>query len=154
MTEIIRVMNASDTIDLSNIIYSNFEYLEGVESSKHCVSQISRLIKNIDTVIYYAVNNNKLIGYIVGTKNIKGGKKFMYVSYVYVLEMYRGGRIGKKLFDEMEKCCMVDNINMIVLTYNEYDVKVAKFYTNMGYIKASHDLHQHHPGFETICKEF
>jgi ribosomal protein S18 acetylase RimI-like enzyme len=114
---------------LANVIYQNFIYLEKEPQLMHTKDEIIKLLSSNDLMCYLVYHNNKLIGYLVGEFKNVSDRFVFYVSYVYVMDSYRGHKIGTHLMDILIDYCKNNGIKFIVLTCDTFDKKIIDFYT-------------------------
>lgn len=130
---IIKVNELKDKLSFADVVYENFSYLKNYSHSNHSVLNICNELKKLGTVIYFAMEDNKLIGYLIGIKTYYKNYPIMYISYIYVLDNYRKKGYGKRLMDNANKYCIDNNLDYITLKYHISNEKAQVFYKNMGF---------------------
>lgn len=120
---------------LANIAFNNFKYLTQYPELQHTQNDIKTIINSSGNLSYLLYNNNKLIGYMIGDfRTFPDGRYGYYISYVYIMEKYRGLGLGSKLMDILLQECKNRNIvKCIILTCDSRDGKIIKFYRKYGF---------------------
>lgn len=130
---IIKINELKDKLSFADVVYENFSYLKNYSHSNHSTLNICNELKKLGTVIYFAIHDNKLIGYLIGIKSYHKNHPIMYISYIYVLDDYRKKGYGKRLMDSANKYCIDNNLDYITLKYHISNEKASIFYKNMGF---------------------
>lgn len=89
----------------------------------------------LDQLFLVAIENNKVVGYIMGEKN---KSKFIFLNLIAVDKKQRGKGIGKLLLKEFEnraKKMKFENIGLISPKWNK---KTSKFYKKNRYFEMKH----------------
>ena len=93
----------------------------------------STLFKDImynDMSLYFiAIVDEKRAGYVGSWLTIPNAE----ILNLFVLEQYRGKKIGKKLMNEVIDACQKKNIEMLTLEVNENNNYAIKMYEDLGF---------------------
>jgi ribosomal protein S18 acetylase RimI-like enzyme len=117
-----------------NVIYNNFIHLSKYPHLKHSKKEILRLLKSKNVILYVAVINNKISGYLLGEVIVlNDGRTVLYITYLYVATKFRKLGIASKLIDAANVYTMDKKINGLMLTCNTHDKYVLNFYTKKGF---------------------
>lgn len=81
---------------------------------------------------YYIINYNRIpVGYI----SIKKEEDSLFISKIYILNAYRGKKIGKESMLFIEEKAKIYNFKTITLTVNKNNVNSILFYEKFGFKK-------------------
>jgi ribosomal protein S18 acetylase RimI-like enzyme len=119
----------------ANIIYNNFLYLTEFPHLSHNKKTIIDTLRLPNNLCFLVYNDDKLIGYLVGDfKTLNDQRYVYYISYLYVLESYRSNGLGGQLMNLLINRCKSLGVSFIVLTCDNHDPKVIKFYKKHGFV--------------------
>jgi len=136
---------------LANVIYNNFMYLAEFPELQHDKKSIIDTLKLENNVCYLVYFGSKLVAYLVGDfRTLNDGRHIFYISYVYVIESYRGKKIGSQLMNLIIDKCK-GKVECIVLTCDTDDMKVMKFYERYGF-KSDTVLGNKNKRHDVLCK--
>lgn len=79
---------------------------------------------------YYTVFYEELP---VGYMSVTPESEHLFLSKIYVLSIYRGKGIGKRMMDFIVEKAKMYNLNKIRLTVNKYNTNSIKAYEKMGF---------------------
>ncbi|MBR9706934.1 MAG: GNAT family N-acetyltransferase [Candidatus Diapherotrites archaeon] len=80
-----------------------------------------------------AVENDKVIGFVVFGREKKIFNNQHAISLIGVLSDYRGKKIGKKLLEKAEEQLEKDNVKEVNAIYPIADTDINKFFTRANY---------------------
>jgi len=124
----------SDVRFFAKTIYNNFIYLKEIPELMHSEEEIAKMLKSPEFIGIFVYDGDAFIGYLVGEiKMLNDNRLVYYISYMYVSQKYRNKSIGKKMMIMIENIVKKMNIKYIVLTADQSNVKLMKFYKNFGY---------------------
>ena len=121
---------------LFDVEYKNFDPALNMEwtFSKMGEDYFIELIEK--GTVWVAVDDNKVIGYLAGSINVKpeyATKSLSELDNFYVEEEYRRQGIGKKLLEEFKKYCISKDIEEIKVTASAKNINARQFYKNNGF---------------------
>lgn len=121
----------------ANVIYNNFLYLKEFPELMHNPQEINKLLQSNDTINFLIYDSKqKLVGYLIGEiKSLADGRVVFYISYVFIIDKYRGKQIGTKLIYKAIEECKQNGIRFILLTCDTYDQRVWNYYKRLGFIE-------------------
>ena len=118
----------------ANVIYNNFIHLTNYPHLKHSKKEILRLLKSKNIILYVAMTDNKISGYLLGEIIVlNDGRTVLYITYLYVATKFRKHGIASKLIDSANVYTMDKKMNGLMLTCNTHDKYVLNFYTKKGF---------------------
>lgn len=121
-------------IYFTNVIYNNFIHLLKYPHLKHSKNEILKLLKSKNVILYIAVTNNKISGYLLGEIIIlNDGRTVLYITYLYVATNMRKHGIASELIDKANIYTIDKKLNGLMLTCNTHDKYVLNFYTKKGF---------------------
>ncbi len=109
-------------------------------------AQLSKEIRNIGSEFYFAIVENKVIGYL----KINFGKsqtelqddKSMEIERIYVLKQLQGKDIGKFLYHKALDIAVENKVNYIWLGVWEQNLKAISFYKRNGFVEFDKHIFQ------------
>jgi len=120
---------------LANIIYHNFVYLIEFPHLSHNKKAIIDTLKLPNNLCFLVYEDNNLIAYLVGDfKTLNDQRYVYYISYFYVMENYRSNGLGGQIMKLVINKCKNMGISFIVLTCDNHDPRVVKFYKKHGFV--------------------
>lgn len=92
-------------------------------------------IKKENNIELIALKDNKIVGYLILSKNydVIDNIIYGYINYVCVLEQYRNHDIATKLLEKVFEICKQDNIKYVELTSNKHRVAANNLYTKLEF---------------------
>lgn len=143
---IIREMIADDILELVQL-YRQFWNEESCIESMH--KQFYKFKKNNSHILISAIENNKLIGSVMGVicEELYGDcKPFLVLENMIVDKNYREKGVGKALISELEAIATKRNCTQVILVTESNRIDACKFYESVGYSS------QNHKGFKKKLK--
>lgn len=124
-----------DLLKFSKVIYDNFIELARIEYVRHTRRNILQLLQSDNFHGYAIYHNNVCIAYIIGELNFNfNGRNSFYISYLYVIPVYRKKGLGSDLLNMARNYCKNTGINFIILTADTSNKKLVKFYRDRGFL--------------------
>ena len=123
---------------LSNKIYRDFIHLadDTNNSVSHNLTEIRQLLASPTFYGIIAMCNHKQCGYLIGeVKRLNDGRVSLYLWYINVDATQRRKNIGSKMMHKMIAKCKAVGITFIVLSCDQRDEKVMRFYEKYGFVK-------------------
>lgn len=121
---------------LSSIAFKNFIYLTRFPELMHNEKDIYKTLQADGNLCYLIYDKQHLIAYMIGDfRTLPDNRYAYYISYLYVVEKYRGKRIGSKIMDMIINKCNTMGVKFIVLTCDTQDTKIVDFYRKYGFVK-------------------
>lgn len=127
--------NASICNDLlTKLINDETKYDENLKNNIIINAYYNKLNEN--SVIYIALINNKVVGYIYGyvTEDILVKEKAAKLDALYVIEECRGNKIASKLIEKFKNWCFSKNIKYIEVTAWNDNIDATKIYLKHGFV--------------------
>lgn len=125
--------------NLTNTIYKNFLGLSSYPVLKHTKQEITRLLTSPNMIMYMAINNKQVIGYLTSEIiRLDDGRMSQFISYLYVQSAYRSKSLGSALLNCLLSESNKLNLNTIMLVTDTADKPVLNFYMAKGFM---YDLH-------------
>lgn len=84
----------------------------------------------LDQIFLVAVEDNNVLGYIIGEKN---KSKFIFINIIVVDKKHRGKGVGKLLLKEFEKIAKKMKFKEIGLLSPKWNKKTLEFYKKSGF---------------------
>lgn len=110
-------------------IYNNFLSLADYPVLKHTMDEIRRLLMSDDLILYLAIRDKKIIGYLVGEfMTLNDGRNVLYISYLYVASKFRKHNVGSNLLKMAMNKSIKSKLNGILLISDTEDKQAANFY--------------------------
>lgn len=135
---IIREMIADDILELVQL-YRQFWNEESCIESMH--KQFYKFKKNNSHILISAIENNKLIGSVMGVicEELYGDcKPFLVLENMIVDKNYREKGVGKALISELEAIATKRNCTQVILVTESNRIDACKFYESVGYRSQTH----------------
>lgn len=132
---IIREAISSDTKELS-VLFNNHRVLhKGHDDVKACEEYLSERIKNKESIIFVAENNNEIVGFtqlypLFSSTNLK---RLWLLNDLFVAQNHRGKRISVLLIDKAKKLCKETNAHGIILETDKSNIVGNKLYPKTGF---------------------
>jgi len=117
-----------DIRKLRDVIYKNFEEIADIEELNHTSSEIYRILTSSMTIIFFAIYNKKIIGYIIAELHELGGKRILHINYLYVVPLYRKNGLGTYLLNRITQSGIDYNADAISLTFDTFNKKLERYY--------------------------
>lgn len=92
------------------------------------IISLKNYINNEQAVVYGAMENNKVIGFIWFFYKIVQDKNIVHVNHFVIDEKYRGAGIGKQLWLRLEQYGTAKKIDEIELMVTKNNYEALKFY--------------------------
>lgn len=124
---------------ISNIIYKSVKnslYTDSftVESAVHKCEELEEYLKDDRAISYGAFDGTDLIGFVWAYNYpFRDDKNRLYVSIVYVDELYRGKSIGSKLLECVEEYARGNNYSSLFLHTEGHNFAAQGFYKSLGF---------------------
>ncbi len=135
---IIRDMIVDDIPQLEKL----YRQFWGEESSIETMNkQFEKLLKNESHIFLGAIENNKLIGSVMGVicGELYGDcKPFLVLENMIVDKNYRNRGVGKALVSELEKIAANRDCSQVIFVTERNRVDAVKFYESTGYSSETH----------------
>ncbi len=95
----IQKFNQINNIDrLAKIIFFNFIELQNEQDIVFNIDDITSTLRSNNLLGWFLMDNQKIIGYIVGElKELTDGRYVYYISYFYLIHKYRSMGLGYKM---------------------------------------------------------
>ena len=126
-----RIAMRSRMYKLGNYIYENFKDLINYKNLNHSQNEINRLLMSQNVILFLYLVDNKIEGYLVCETT---GCNVLFINYIYVVNKYRGHKIGSQLMSsamEYAKKINIRNIDLI----SEIDSVAYNWYKSLGFMK-------------------
>lgn len=89
-----------------------------------------------NSILFFAYDNEKIVGYIYGF--IEDDQlllnKTAKLDALYIVENYRGNKIGNKLIEEFKTWCNTNNVKFIEVTAWNDNINANKLYLKHGFV--------------------
>jgi predicted N-acetyltransferase YhbS len=135
---LIREMIAEDIPQLEQL----YRQFWGEESCVDAMNkQFQKLQENNSHIFISAIDNNKLIGSVMGVvcEELYGDcKPFLVLENMIVDKNYRNKGVGKALISELEKMATKRDCSQVILVTERNRVDAVKFYESVGYSSETH----------------
>ncbi|HWO95857.1 MAG TPA: GNAT family N-acetyltransferase [Bacillus sp. (in: firmicutes)] len=135
---IIREMIAEDIPQLEQL----YRQFWGEESCIETMNkQFKKLHQNNSYILISAIENNKLIGSVMGVicEELYGDcKPFLVLENMIVDKNYRNKGAGKALISELEKIAAKRACSQVIFVTERSRVDAVKFYESAGYSSQTH----------------
>ena len=135
---IIRGMLVDDIPQLEKL----YRQFWGEESSIETMNkQFEKLLKNESHIFLSAIENNTLIGSVMGVicGELYGDcQPFLVLENMIVDKNYRNRGVGKALVSELEKIAAHRDCSQVILVTERKRVDAVKFYESAGYSSQTH----------------
>lgn len=116
---------------LSNKIYKDFIYLSTNKELNHNIKFIKESVENGNFILAF---DKFMIGYILyELKTLQDGRLICYINYIYLNKDYRSKNIGTDMLNILINYCKSNSIKFIILTYDDKNVKLNKFYNKFQF---------------------
>jgi ribosomal protein S18 acetylase RimI-like enzyme len=94
-----RVTTLRNIERLAKIIFLNFIELENQPDIQFSIEDIKSSLSSSSLIAWLLLDDdNKIVGYLVGTaKELGDGRYVYYLSYFYIIKKYRGTGLGKRM---------------------------------------------------------
>ncbi|MXQ53447.1 GNAT family N-acetyltransferase [Shimazuella alba] len=135
---IIREMITDDIPELAQL-YSQFWNEESCIETMH--NQFNKLQKNNSHILISAIENNKLIGSVMGVicEELYGDcKPFLVLENMIVDKNYRNKGIGKALISKIEEIATNRDCTQVILVTESNRFDACNFYESAGYSSQTH----------------
>lgn len=114
--------------DMENYLKENFSY-----------EQVEREIKKEGSIFYIVENNDEVVAYMKinfdKAQTEEGYLNTLEVQRIYILQEYKGRKIGKRLIEIAKKIAQKNELNYIWLGVWENNFNAIKFYEKQGFKK-------------------
>lgn len=129
------------TDDISELakLYAQFWNEESCVETMH--RQFIKFQKNSSHILVSAVENNKLIGSVMGVicQELYGNcEPFLVLENMIVDKAYRNQGVGKALISELEEIATKRNCTQVILVTESNRIDACGFYESVGYSPESH----------------
>ena len=135
---IIRDMLVDDIPQLEKL----YRQFWGEESSIETMNkQFEKLLKSESHIFLSAIENNKLIGSVMGVicGELYGDcKPFLVLENMIVDKNYRNRGVGKALVSELEKIAANRDCSQVIFVTERNRIDAVKFYESAGYSSQTH----------------
>ena len=123
-----------NTDRLAKIIFINFIELQNQPDIDFSVRDIEATLVESSLLGWFLLdNNNKIVGYLIGTiKDIGDGRVVYYISYFYIIEKYRNYGLGKKMLISALEYVTKQNIKFCMLI-SKINSKAWNLYRMFGF---------------------
>lgn len=119
----------------SNIIFRNFFYLSDFPILKHSINDINILLSNKNMHGFFALINNKIIGYIISEFiSLDDKRKVLFINYIYVSPKFRNQNIGTLLINKIYDIGKKFNLNALMLICDTENFKIFDMYQKRGFM--------------------
>lgn len=128
-------INQMKNIDrFAKIIYINFIELQNQPSISFSISEITSTLSSSEFLGWLLLNNDgTIVGYMVGQfQNLGDGRYVYFLSYLYIIQKYRGHGLGFKMMMNCIQYIKSINVKFIVLISNLYS-NAFKLYNKLGF---------------------
>ena len=125
-----------NTDRLAKIIFINFIELQNQPDIDFSVRDIENTLNESSLLGWFLLdNNNKIVGYLIGTiKDIGDGRVVYYISYFYIIQKYRNYGMGKKMLIAALEYVTRQNIKFVMLISRK-DSKAWHLYKKYGFMQ-------------------
>jgi GNAT superfamily N-acetyltransferase len=133
----IQKIDKIDNIDkLSKIIFLNFFYLKDEPHINFSYKDIQDCLSSKSLLGWFLIDNNeKIIGYLIGThKDIGDGRYVYFINYFYIISRFRKNGIGTKMILSCIQYIKNININFIMLI-SKIGSNAYRLYQQLGFVK-------------------
>ncbi|MDX5475033.1 MAG: GNAT family N-acetyltransferase [Bacillaceae bacterium] len=135
---IIREMIAEDISQLEQLYRQFWDETSCIETMS---KQFNELHKNNSHLFISAIENNKLLGSVMGVicEELYGDcKPFLVLENMIVDKNYRNKGVGKALVSELEKIATQRGCSQVIFVTERDRVDAVKFYESVGYSSQTH----------------
>ncbi|MBS4536578.1 GNAT family N-acetyltransferase [Clostridium sp. D2Q-14] len=111
------------------------------EWQKNLLEMFYNDINSKNSIIFVGEINNKIIGFIRGEiKEINGifaSNKIVFITDIFMEELFRGKGLTKNLIEKIEEYCREKEIFNIKLNVNTQNKRAIGFYKKKGFIEVN-----------------
>lgn len=124
--------------DLVNIIFNNFFYLMTNNQILHNMTEITRILKSTNIVMFCLYHKhddiNKLIGYCISeTMTLSDKRDVVHVHYLFVSKHYRNNKYGSCLLNCIVRYAKEMFYHTVITTIDTNNEKLMKFFETKGW---------------------
>jgi GNAT superfamily N-acetyltransferase len=120
---------------LVDVVYENFKHLSPYKELMHDKNELSRLITNSHSHIWFIMADKRIAAYLIGElKDLNDGRRVFYISYIYTASNHRRQGLASKLIAYAEALCKKFKYDGILLTTDIEDEDVYNFYQMRGFM--------------------
>ena len=128
-------LKKNDLTLLIDLIYYNFENLSNFQNLNHNKKQIEKILKSDDSYVFFILNKNKIIAYMIAESVLLAdGRIVFYIYYLYTSPQFRNMGFASKLIEIGRKTGNNNNCIGIMLTCDTSDTKVHDYYLKKGFM--------------------
>lgn len=143
MIEVIReiqIEDAASFLQLSKQLDEETKFMlyepgERKFTAKQQEQMIHRFIENKYTTIFVAVEEERIVGFILVNGNHIQRKRHVASIVIGILQEYSGRGIGTRLFKEVEKWARLQDIWRLELTVMAHNTRAQALYKKVGFEK-------------------
>jgi ribosomal protein S18 acetylase RimI-like enzyme len=130
-----RFTTITNSTRLSKIIFLNFINLENEPGISFSIDDIYSTLIDPNLLGWFLMDNdNKIIGYLIGTrKELGDGRLVYYISYFYIIQKYRNKKLGKEMLLTCMRYIASINIKFIMLI-SDVNSNAFTLYRNIGFV--------------------
>lgn len=125
----------SETFSAGNTEENMKKYLE----EEFTVEKLTAELNNPDSVFYFAVYDNNIIGYLklnMGRSQTElKDKKALEIERIYVLKSFHGKNIGQLLYEKAIRVAIEKNAEYVWLGVWEENKRAINFYRKNGFVE-------------------
>jgi ribosomal protein S18 acetylase RimI-like enzyme len=121
---------------LGKIIFVNFMVLQNQTDIEFSFDSIVEILSSPDLIGWFLMdNNNKIIGYLVGSiKNLADGRTVYFIHYFYLVQKYRNFGLGTKML--LIALNHITNINIkFVMLLSKINSLAWNLYLKYGFVE-------------------
>lgn len=141
----ITVEDAPQFIQLCKLIdesgYMLFEPGERTTTIEEQENTIKRILADAQSIIYVALVDNKLVGYIAALGGARKRNRHCAYLVLGVLEQYQKQGIATSLFERIFKWTKKASISRLELTVIKDNIKAINLYKRMGFTIEGEKVH-------------
>lgn len=137
---IIRNIETKDSVKFSNMLKqldnetNNMMFEPGERKSN--IEGTNSMIRNIHdskSLLLVVEDDEEIVGFLLSQRKLL--KRIRHSAYIVIglLKDYRGKKIGLKLFEELEKWALDNNVTRLELTVMQHNKSAIKLYEKIGF---------------------
>jgi len=128
-------LNESRSNKISNMVFSNFSFLDKYPHLNHNIKEINKIINSTTSHTLLYTLDGSIVAYVMcDIMNLKDGRKVLYIDYIFVVPQFRHAGIGKKMLTYTFNTAKQNNLSGVMLTSDSQDQYVYNWYLDYGFM--------------------
>ncbi len=127
---------------LTNLIKEERSYIENIKEDFVITKNYEEIYNNEDNFLYYAFDNDKIIGYLFGyiINDYISISPVAKIDALYVIKEYRNKKVATKLIEEFKTWCQKNSITYINVTVWSDNIVAKHLYLKHGFISKKEEM--------------